>query len=150
MNLDVMQGALIALVSLGGGVGIQNYNSYKREQRDQRIAFAKDTLLDLQSALGDMALAAEQIRFAKREAGSWSDGQSGLPWTDLLKNAIQASRYSVLLDDEDLQRLTEQTENAFLRLAHAASEVEAKAEEDPARAILRQANARIGERVRGL
>lgn len=84
MNLDVIQGAIIALVSLGGGAGLQTYLSDRRTRLDQRIQFEHDKLLDLQAALGDMAVAAERILFAKRAASSWSDDQHGLPWTDVI------------------------------------------------------------------
>ncbi len=54
-------------------------------------------LLDLQLALGDMATVAEQIRFAKRAAGSWRDEQPELPWTELITNSVRAGRDSVLM-----------------------------------------------------
>jgi hypothetical protein len=150
MNLDVIQGAIIALVSIGGGAGLQDYLSRKRDQVDRRVDFERDTLLDLQAALGDMAVAAEQIRFAKREADSWSDGQAGLPWTEMIANGVRAGRFSVLVDDIELQNLASETESAFLRLAQAASDAEANAAETSARDLFRRANLRIGQRVRGL
>lgn len=68
----------------------------------------------------------------------------------MIKNAVQASRESVLVDDDELQELTAEAKEAFLRLANAASEAEATTELPRARDLLRQANERIGKRVRGL
>lgn len=150
MNTDTLLGALIALVSLGGGFGLQSYLADRRARHDQRTQFERDMLLDLQVALGDMATFAEQIRFAKRTAGSWSDGQTDLPWTDLIMNSVRAGRDSVLIEDATLWTLSDQTRAAYLRLASAASEEEAIAELTGARDLLRQVNERIGERVRGL
>jgi hypothetical protein len=150
MNVDVLQGAIIALVSIGGGAGLQSYLSERRERKDRRIQFEQDRLLDLQAALGDMAVSAEQIRFVKRAAGSWNDDQVGLPWADLLKHAIQAGRDRVLIDDTELQELASEAERAYFRVAEAASEAEAHTELARARELLRQANAHIGQRVRGL
>jgi hypothetical protein len=150
MNADTLLGALIALVSIGGGFGLQSYLSDRRARHDQRIQFERDMLLDLQLALGDMATVAEQIRFAKRASGSWSDAQPELPWTELITNSVRAGRDSVLVDDASLWTLSDETREAYLRLASAASEEQATAELTCARDLLRRANARIGERVRGL
>lgn len=51
----------------------------RRSRKDLRLQFEHDRLLEPQAALADMAIAAEQIRFAKRTAGSWSDDQRYLP-----------------------------------------------------------------------
>lgn len=150
MNTDTLLGALIALISIGGGVGVQTYVSDRRARDDYRRQFERDMLLDLQAALGDMATLAEQIRFAKRQAGSWRDEQPEFPWTELISNSVRASRNSVLIEDSTLWTLSDQVRASYLRLASAASEEEADAEITKARDLLRQVNERIGNRVRGL
>lgn len=97
MNWDVFQGAAIALLSLGGGALVGEFLTRRADRRDRRLQFSQSTLLDLQTTIGDMAIAAEQVLSGKRESSTWTGDVQGPAWDDLIRNAVLSSRYSVLI-----------------------------------------------------
>jgi hypothetical protein len=146
----VFEGALVALISVTGGALLQEFLVRRADRRDRRVQFAQDTLLDLQAAIGELAIAAEQIISDKRSTRTWdSNGQSAI-WLDLSKARVLTIRYGVLVGDASLVTLTRDLEQAYSRLADAGSESDAAVEELRARDLLRQTNLSIGNCIRAL
>lgn len=148
VDWGVVQGAGIALISATGGALLQDYLIRRADRNDHRTRFALETLLNLQAAIGDLAIAAEQIVSTKRLSSSWETHSRGVPWIRLHKARVLTIRYGVLVGDEALENLTRELEEAYTRVALAPSEADAVAEEARARDLLRQTNARIGQRLR--
>jgi hypothetical protein len=150
LNWDVIQGAGIALISATGGALLQEFLIRRTDRRERRMQFAHDTLLNLQAAVGDLAITAEQIVGEKRASGSWCSVEQGAAWGDLNKYRVQTIRYGVLVDDEELETLARALEHACTKMAVAQSESESASERERARELLRQTNIRIGECIRDL
>ena len=150
MNFDVLQGAGIALLSLGGGVGLQYLVGRKTDERDRRAGFQRDTLLALQSALGDMAMAVERLRAAQHGAASWAEARAQVPWLDLVEPSVRFRQDRVALDDTELRELASAAEAAFRRAISAASADEFAADYTPTEGLFDLTTARIGELIRQL
>ena len=148
LNWDVFQGAGIALISITGGALLQEFLVRRADRRERRMQFAHDTLLNLQAAIGDLAIAAEQIDGDKRAAGTWVTAEQGSAWGDLNKSRVQTIRYGVLANDEALERLARELELAYAQMASATSASESARTRATARDLLRQTNIRIGQRMR--
>jgi len=149
VDWGVLQGAGIALISATGGALLQEYLVRRADRRERQVQFAADTLLNLQVAIGDLAVAAEQIVSNKRLSQAWDTPGRGVPWIRLHKARVQTIRFGVLTGDETLERLTRDLEEAYTRVALAQSEAIITAEEERARELLRQTNMRIGQCIRG-
>ena len=105
-------------------------------------------LLELQAAIGDLAVAAEQIDNRKRSSGSWDTGEQGLSWRALNKHRVRTIRYAALVGDRVLEQLSRDLEQAYYQFASARSEAESTDERTRARELLYQTNTRIGEQFR--
>jgi hypothetical protein len=150
VNWGVFQGAGIAIISVTGGALLQEFLVRRADRRERRVQFAHDTLLDLQAAIGDLAIAAEQIISDKRGTGTWqTNGQSAV-WLDLHKARVLTIRYGVLVGDASLAALTRDLELSYTRMANAQSESDAAEAEPRARDLLRQTNLSIGNGIRAL
>jgi hypothetical protein len=149
VDWGVFQGAGIALISATGGALLQDFLVRRADRKDRQTRFALDTLLNLQVAIGDLAIAAEQIVSDKRLSRSWDAHGRGVTWVRLHKARVQAIRYGVLVGDEALERLIRELEQAYSQVALSQSEADATAAEERARDLLRQTNSRIGQRIRG-
>jgi hypothetical protein len=150
VNWGVFQGAGIAMISVTGGALLQEFLVRRADRRERRLQFAHDTLLELQGAIGDLAIAVEQIVGAKRNTGSWHTTGQGPVWLDLHKARVLTIRYGVLVGDASLAALSRDLEQAYSQLANAGSESDAAAEELRARDLLRQTNLSIGNCIRAL
>jgi hypothetical protein len=147
-NLEVLEGAVIALISATGGALLQEFLVRRADQRQRQTQFALDTLLKLQAAIGDLAIAAEQIESRKQSSGSWQTGEYGLLWRSLNKQRVQTIRYSVLVADPALQQLSSDLEQAYYDAASATSTAEATHSLVRARELLRETNILIGKHFR--
>lgn len=149
VDWGVFQGAGIALISATGGALLQEFLARRADRNDRRTQFALDTLLNLQVAIGDLAMAADQIVSDKRLSCSWESHGRGVIRVRLHKARVMAIRYGVLVGDEALENLIREVEHAYAQVALAQSEEEAVAEEARARELMRQTNMRIGQHIRG-
>src|SRR3954466_2122682 len=147
-NLEVIEGAAIALISATGGALLQDYLVRRADRKDRQVQFVFKTLLELQAAIGDLAVAAEQIDNRKRSSGSWDTGERGLSWRALNKHRVRAVRYAALVNDRGLEQLSRELEVAYYQFASARSEAESTAEGTRARELLYQTNSRIGQQFR--
>jgi hypothetical protein len=148
LNLEVIEGAAIALISATGGALLQEFLVRRADRRERQTQFALDTLLKLQAAIGDLAIAAEQIESRKRSSGSWDSGEFGLLWRSLNKQRVQTIRYSVLMADPALQQLSSDLEQAYYEVASATSTADATSSLTRARELLHETNVLIGKHFR--
>src|SRR6476646_796226 len=102
-NLEVIQGAAIALISATGGALLQEFLVRRADRKERQTQFVLKTLLELQTAIGDLAIAAEQIDSRKRSSGSWDAGEHGLSWRALNKHRVRTIRYAALMNDHVLE-----------------------------------------------
>src|SRR3954447_24752828 len=109
-NLEVIEGAAIALISATGGALLQEILVRRADRHDRQVQFAFKTLLELQTAIGDLAIAAEQIDGRKRSTGLWDAGERGLSWRALNKHRVRTIRYAALVNDEALEKLSRELE----------------------------------------
>jgi hypothetical protein len=147
-NLEVIAGAAIALISATGGALLQDYLVRRADRKDRQVKFAFKALLELQAAIGDLAVASEQIDNSKRSSGSWDTGEQGLSWRAMNKHRVRAIRYAALVNDRVLEHLSRELEQAYYLFVSARSEVESTDERARARELLYQTNARTGEQFR--
>jgi hypothetical protein len=147
-NLEVIEGAAIALISATGGALLQDYLVRRADRKDRQVQFAFKALLELQAAIGDLAVAAEQIDNRKRSSGSWDTGEHGLSWRALNTQRVRTIRYAALVGDRVLEHLSRELEQAYYQFASARSEAESTDERTRARELLYQTNTRIGEQFR--
>lgn len=150
VNWGVFQGAGIAIISVTGGALLQEFLVRRADRNERRMKFAHETLLALQAAIGDLAIAAEQIVSDKRGSGGWDKNGQGAIWADLHKARVLTIRHGVLVGDEAVAALTRDLEQSYALVANAQSESDAAAEEPRARDLLRQTNIRIGQCIRAL
>lgn len=147
-NLEVIEGAAIALISATGGALLQDFLVRRADRKDRQVQFALKTLLELQAAVGDLAIAAEQIDGRKRSSGSWVTNEHGLHWRALNKHRVRTIRYAALVNDQALEQLSRELEEAYYQFASARSEAESTAVRTRARELLYQTNNRIGSQFR--
>jgi hypothetical protein len=147
-TLEVIEGAAIALISATGGALLQDYLVRRADRNERQVQFALKALLELQAAIGDLAIAAEQIVARKRSSGSWDAGEQGLRWRALNKHRVGTIRYCALVDDQVLEQQSRALEQAYYEAALATSEAEATRALTQAREILRETNRLIGKHFR--
>lgn len=148
VDWGVLQGAGIAIISVTGGALLQEFLVRRADRRERRVKFENDALLQLQAAIGDLVVAAEQVVSDKRGSDSWSEPGQGETWLALHKARVLTMRYGVLVGDEPLATLTRELEQAYAEVANAQSAPDAAAAEPHARDLLRQTNLRIGQCIR--
>jgi hypothetical protein len=148
VNLEVIEGAAIALISATGGALLQDYLVRRADRKDRQVQFVFKALLELQAAIGDLAVAAEQIDNRKRSSGSWDTGEQGLSWRVLNKHRVRTIRYAALVNDRVIEQLSRELEQAYYQFASAHSEVDSTDERTRARELLYQTNTRIGMQFR--
>ena len=123
-NLEVIEGAAIALISATGGAFLQEFLVRRADRQDRQVQFAFKTPLELQTAVGDLASAAIQVDGRKRSTGLWDAGERCLSWRALNKHRVRPIRYAALVNDEVLEKLSRELEQTYYQFASARSEAE--------------------------
>ena len=79
INWDVLQGSPVALIAVTGEAFLQEYMTRRADRRERHLQFDRDMLFGLQTAIGDLAIAAEQILYEKRVSETWTAEELGSP-----------------------------------------------------------------------